>query len=161
MFIITFGNIIDDEMLFGKDAFVLPTNPKMRYGMGISDLVYRKAGIDELEAYCEKTFNVGYSENQLKNDMVPTEIRVTPGFGMKMDIIFAQSPNTMYFDIKEDQLLPLLKKTYVNVLKTIYKKGYKNVLLPSLGTGHYGFNHDDVAKMIVPLIQDFCITTHK
>ena len=76
----------------------------MVYGMWVSEVGYKKAGINELESYCESTFNCGYKDNQLKNNMKPTEIRITPGFNLGMDIIFAQSPNTIYFDIKEEEL---------------------------------------------------------
>lgn len=153
--IIVSGNIGDDSLLKGKDAFVLPTNPKMRYGAGISEVAFRKAGIDALEKYCEDTFDVGYETNQEKNDMKPTEIRITPGFGLGMDMIFAQSPNTIYFSLEENELYPLLFKTYRNVLNSIRNNGYKNVIMPSLGTGHYGFDHEVVASNIVPMINRF------
>lgn len=152
---IVVGNIVDDNLLEGKDAFVLPTNPKMRYGMGVSEVAFRKAGIEILEKYCEEKYDVGYKESQYKNDMKPTEIRITPGFGLGMDIIFAQSPNTVYFDIKESDLYPLLFKTYENILSAIVGHKYHNVIMPSLGTGHYGFNHEKVARVIVPMISKF------
>lgn len=127
----------------------------MRYGAGISEVAFRKAGIDALEKYCEDTFDVGYETNQEKNDMKPTEIRITPGFGLGMDMIFAQSPNTIYFSLEENELYPLLFKTYRNVLNSIRNNGYKNVIMPSLGTGHYGFDHEVVASNIVPMINRF------
>ena len=155
MFKIIYGNIVDDNILKGKDVFVLPTNPKMRYGMGVSEVVFKKAGIDKLEKYCEDKYNVGYNDDQLKNDMKPTEIRITPGFDLNMDIMFAQSPNSIYFDIPNDELLPLLIETYKNILKNIKLNNYKNVIMPSLGTGHYGFDHEDVAREIVPFLKEF------
>ena len=151
------GNIVDDHILDGKDALVLPTNPKMRYGMGVSEVVFKKAGIDALEKYCELKYGVGYDESQIKNDMKPTEIRSTPGFGIGRDIIFVQSPNDIYFDIKEKELFPLLIKTYRNLLDFIKDKGYKNVLMPSLGTGHYGFSHDQVVEKIIPNMRTSCL----
>lgn len=154
-FKIVVGNIVDDNLLNGKDAFVLPTNPKMRYGMGVSEVAFRKAGIEVLEKYCEEKYDVGYNESQFKNDMIPTEVRVTPGFGLGMDIIFAQSPNTVYFNIEECDLYPLLFKTYENIFSTIVEHKYHNVIMPSLGTGHYGFDHEKVAKVIVPMVSKF------
>lgn len=153
--IIVSGNIGDDSLLKEKDAFVLPTNPKMRYGAGVSEVAFRKAGIDILEKYCEDTFDVGYEISQEKNNMKPAEIRITPGFGLGMDIIFVQSPNTIYFSLEENKLYPLLFKTYRNVLNSIRDNGYKNVIMPSLGTGHYGFDHEAVASNIVPMINRF------
>ena len=156
MFHIIAGNIVDDEMLKGKDVFVLPTNPKMRYGSGVCGVAFRKAGVDKLEKYCEDKFNVGYNPDQQGNDMKPTEIRITPGFGLGMDIIFAQSVKYDYFSKSSyEDLLKILIQTFRNVLKTVKEKGYKSVLLPSLGTGIYGFKHEDVAKEVVPLIKQF------
>ena len=155
MLYIIHGNIADETILEGKDAVVLPTNPKMRYGMGVSGLLFRKAGIEELERYCEKTFDVGYLPKQKKNEMKPGEIRVTPGFGLKMDILFAQGPNDIYFALKQEDFLPLLKVTYENLLEAILNHGYRNVLLPSLGTGHYGISHLDASEVVVPLLLEF------
>lgn len=96
--IIVSCNIGDDSLLKGKDAFVLPTNPKMRYGAGISEVAFRKAGIDALEKYCEDTFDVGYETNQEKNDMKPTEIRITPGFGPRNGHnIYSKSQYYLFF----------------------------------------------------------------
>lgn len=150
------GNIVDEAILKGKDAIVLPSNPKMRYGMGVSEAIFRKAGIEALERHCEDAYGVGYEPEKRGNDMKPTEVRVTPGFGIGMDILFVQSPNDVYFDIPEADLMPLLRKTYANLLRAILKKGYRSVLLPSLGTGHYGFSHEDVAKWVVPMLDSFC-----
>lgn len=159
MFHIIAGNIVDDEILKGKDVFVLPTNPKMRYGSGVCGAAFRKAGVDKLEKYCENTFNVGYNPDQQANDMKPTEIRITPGFGLGMDIIFAQSAKYDCFSKSSyEDLLKILIQTFSNVLKTVKEKGYKSVLLPSLGTGIYGFKHEDVAREVVPLIKHFTET---
>ena len=32
---------------------------------------------------------------------------------------------------------------------------YKNVLLPSLGTGIYGYKHSDVGKMVVDTLSEY------
>ena len=37
------------------------------------------------------------------------------------------------------------------MLNLICEKHYKNILIPSLGTGDYGFEHSEVGKIINPL----------
>ena len=54
------GNIVDDEYLELADAIVLPTNPMMRCGAGVSGAIFRKAGVDALEQYIELKFGISY-----------------------------------------------------------------------------------------------------
>lgn len=149
------GNIVDDEFLKDADIIINPTNPKMRYGMGVCGAIFDKAGIDQLEKYCEKEFGVGYGNGQEVNDMKPTEIRVTPGFSIPCAIMFAQGPSTSYFDINESDMLPLLDKTYKNIFKKCLELKFKRILLPSLGTGHYGIDHKKASKILLENAKDF------
>lgn len=41
------------------------------------------------------------------------------------------------------------------MLDEIYKKGYKNILLPSLGTGDYGFLHSVIGKRITSVVDEY------
>ena len=86
------GNIVDDNILKLGNAIVLPTNPMMRCGAGVSGAIFKRAGIDRLEQYTEKAFGISYYDMTRKNEMKPTEVRVTPGFALPCDIIFAQGP---------------------------------------------------------------------
>lgn len=116
--------------------------------------IFQKAGVDELESYTERRFGISYADETRKNEMKPTEIRVTPGFNLPCDIIFAQSPNlAFYSDENIGMVHLLLYKTYENLLKFAKNHGYKNILLPSLGTGHYGFLHNNVAKDVVNILE--------
>lgn len=150
------GNIVDDNILKLGDVIVNPTNPMMRMGWGVSMAIYQKAGADELERYTEQRFGISYADETRKNEMKPTEIRVTPGFKLPCDIIFAQSPNlTFYSDENIGLAHLLLYKTYQNLLKFAKNHGYKNILLPSLGTGHYGFSHSNVAQNVVRILEEY------
>ena len=66
--------------------------------------------------------------------------------------MFAQGPKVWehndYFEAEKMLLL-----TYKNVLKVAEQKGYKSILLPSLGTGIYGFEHEKVAKLVVEFLK--------
>src|SRR5699024_8275465 len=136
------GDITSDEILKGHDAIVNATNPAMMHGGGVCGAIFDKAGTKELEAYIKENF---------KTLMRVGEVRITPGFNLGMDIIFAQGPK--YYDY--DNPLKVLQTTYLNLLNEINRNNYKNILLPSLGTGIYGFNHEEVGKMVVSTITEF------
>lgn len=150
------GNIVDDELLNKADAIVNPTNPMMKMGMGVSMAIFQKAGVDELEEYTAKTFNISYADISRANEMKETEIRLTPGFKIPCDIIFVQSPNLEHYNCADypvayDKLI----NTYKNLLDFSISNGYKTILLPSLGTGHYGFKHKDVARDVITLLKEY------
>ena len=139
---ILIGDITSDEILKGHDAIVNATNPAMMHGGGVCGAIFDKAGTKELEAYIKENF---------KTLMRVGKVRITPGFNLGMDIIFAQGPK--YYDY--DNPLKVLQTTYLNLLNEINRNNYKNILLPSLGTGIYGFNHEEVGKMVVSTITEF------
>lgn len=139
---ILIGDITSDEILKGHDAIVNATNPAMMHGGGVCGAIFDKAGTKELEAYIKENFKIL---------MRVGEVRITPGFNLGMDIIFAQGPK--YYDY--DNPLKVLQTTYLNLLNEINRNNYKNILLPSLGTGIYGFNHEEVGKMVVSTITEF------
>lgn len=87
-----------------------------------------------------------------KNEMRTTEIRVTPGFALPCDIIFAQGPKA-YEYVCFQEALDLLLKTYRNVVQTALDCGYTAILLPALGTGTYGFTHENTAEAVVRLLK--------
>lgn len=148
------GNIVDDDILKLGDAIVLPTNPMMRCGAGVSGAIFKKAGVDALERYTERAFGISYYDLSRKNEMKPAQVRVTPGFELPCDIIFAQGPKAYQYKCFDDALA-LLLRTYRNVLETAVSRGYQAILMPALGTGTYGFGHKETAEPVVNLIQDF------
>lgn len=150
--VIQHGNIVDDDILKLGDAIVLPTNPMMRCGAGVSGAIFKKAGVDQLEHYTERTFGISYYDRSRKNEMKPTEVRVTPGFALPCDIIFAQGPKAYEYEDFE-YALNLLLQTYQNIIHTAIGRGYKSILLPALGTGSYGFTHVDTAQRVMNLLK--------
>lgn len=150
--VILHGDIVNDDILKLGDAVVLPTNPMMRCGAGVSGAIFKKAGVDQLEKYTEKVFGISYYDTTRKSEMKPTEVRVTPGFALPCDIIFAQGPKAYeYEDFKDARRL--LLQTYQNILHTAIVRGYKSILLPALGTGSYGFSHEDIAECVMNLLK--------
>ena len=84
--------------------------------------------------------------------MKPTEVRVTPGFALPCDIIFAQGPKAYEYEECNDALI-LLLQTYQNVIHTAIVRGYQSILLPALGTGSYGFTHEDTAGSVMNMLK--------
>ena len=136
------GDITSNNILEGHDAIVNATNPAMMHGGGVCGAIFDKAGAKEL---------TNYIKNNFSTNMVVGEMRITPGFKIGMDIIFAQGPKYYECDFPIEEL----KKTYLNLLDTIKSNNYKNVLLPSLGTGIYGYKHSDVGKMVVDTLSEY------
>ncbi len=146
---ILIGDITSDEILKNHDCIVNPTNPAMRMGMGISGAIFKKAGVEKLENFTSRKYHITYESNA--NEMKVGEIRITPGFDLNMDILFVQGPR--FWDYNNP--LEILKMTYLNLVDELSIKPYKNILLPSLGTGEYGFSHEEVGPMLKAIITNF------
>ncbi len=152
---IIIGNIVSDEILTNHDLIINPTNPQMVAGSGVSGAIFKKAGVNELEKYTQETFEINYFYDRYKkeNIMKIGDVRITPGFNLNMDIMFVQGPKQW----EHENSLELLINTYNNMLNKIVEKGYKNVLIPSIGTGTYGFKHQDIGKRVKDLLNKFAI----
>lgn len=145
---ILIGDITSDSILKGHDLIINPTNPQM-----IAGAIFKKAGVDKLEHYTQEEYDINYFTEHYKeyNIMKTGDVRITPGFDLNMDIMFVQGPKQWEYS----NSLELLINTYQKMLDEIYKKGYKNILLPSLGTGDYGFEHSVVGKKVTSLINEY------
>lgn len=150
---IIIGDITSDEILKDHDLIINPTNPQMVAGCGVSGAIFKKAGVDLLENYAQTKYNINYFNDNynVNNIMEVGEVRITPGFGLDMDIMFVQGPKKWEFDNSEE----LLVNTYIIMLNEINKKNYKNILLPSLGTGEYGFEHRDIGNKVSNIIKEY------
>lgn len=144
------GNIVDDKFLNWCDVIVNPTNPLMKFGSGVCGAIFQKAGQQALEDCTERLYGVSFEHQE--NAMKPTEIRFTGGFALPCNILFAQSPKR--WNYPEDDAESLLLETYENALCGAAEMGYRRVLIPALGTGHYGFTHEETAKKVVDLLKE-------
>ncbi len=154
-FRIIIGDITSDEILANHDLIVNPTNPQMVAGAGVSGAIFKKAGVDILEKYTQEYFDINYfSDNyKIENIMNIGDVRITPGFNLNINIMFVQGPKQW----EHDNSIELLEKTYINMLNEIYEKHYKNILIPSIGTGDYGFEHNQVGKIVKELLNNYVI----
>jgi len=153
-FRILIGDIVSDEILKDHDLIINPTNPMMLAGSGVCGAIFKKAGVDELENYTQIQFNINrFSEDNYheENMMKVGDVRITPGFNLGMDIMFVQGPRYYEYPNPIEKLI----ETYQNLLNEIKKNNYTNILIPSLGTGIYGFKHEDVGTVVLNLLNDF------
>ena len=97
----------------------------------------------QTDEYCKNTYH-----EYMKNG----EVRITSGFKLPMDIIHVLAPKFY----EESDPINALMDCYDNLLQEIKIKGYKKVLLCSLGTGIHGYKHEDVAIPLVNLLSGFC-----
>ena len=147
------GSIVSDTILFNHDLIINPTNPQMVAGAGVSGEIFKKAGVDILENYTQSYYDIHYFSDNYKteNIMKVGDIRITPGFGLGMDIMFVQCPKSW----ECNNSTQLLFNVYDKLLKEALQKGYKNILIPSLGTGEYGFEHSKIGKEVTKIIEEF------
>ncbi len=147
------GDITDDIVLSGHDLIINPTNPQMIAGSGVSGAIFKKAGVDILEEYTQREYNINYFSDDYRYEKIMKigDVRITPGFNLNMDIMFVQGPKKW----EHENAFELLIDTYNNMLKEIENKRYKNILIPSLGTGHYGFTHEEVGSVVKKMMNDF------
>lgn len=144
------GNIVSKKLLKDHDLIINPTNPRMVYGGGVCGAIFDKAGLEELESYTQKKYNIRYDAND--NLMEVGDTRITPGFHLEMDIMFVQSPS--FYDYTPIIAKEKLLQTYKNMIEEASKNNYKNILCPSLGTGIYGFSHEFVGKDVIHLLEN-------
>lgn len=137
------GDIIENANKYNVEAIVNPANEYMEYGGGVCGVIYDKAGAEQLETYCN---------NKWKDNMKVNEVRITPGFVLCKEIIHIHPPRAY----EEEKPIEKLKDSYIELLKRIKQEKYKSVIIPSLGTGHYGYSHQEVGEIVIRLLTYFC-----
>lgn len=79
------------------------------------------------------------------------------GFAILKEIIHIYPP--IYTE--EEQPLEKLKECYLKLFDVIKQENYRSVILPSLATGFHGYLHQDVAELVIKLLNDFCNNNNK
>ena len=93
-----------------------------------------------------------YCHSKWVKDMNVNEVRITPGFALLKEIIHIYAP--IY--TQEKHPLDKLKECYLNLFYAIKQGQYTSVIIPSLATGFHGYSHEEVAKMVIELLKEFC-----
>lgn len=135
------GDIIENSK--NIEVIVNPTNRYMDYGGGVCGAIYDKVGKETIEKYCH---------NEWIKQMEVNEIRITQGFNVWKEIIHILVPR--YYEEKEP--IKKLKDSYIKLFEVIKKEKYKRVITTSLGTGFHFYPHEEVAEMVINLLNNFC-----
>lgn len=110
---------------------------------GVCGAIYENAGIKQLENYCKYKWD---------KEMEVNEVRITPGFRLIKEIIHIHPPRFY----EEEKPIEKLKESYLRLFGVIKQEKYNSVIIPSLGTGHYGYNHTEVAEIVINILKEFC-----
>ena len=128
------------------------------------DAIVNSLGVREsVKVYgsiCRSIVNAAHSQ-ELKDEIAshskdanPCKIYITKGYNLPAkNIIHIVTP---YFS-KDDQMLAL-EFVYKLALMTAYKKGWKHIAMPIIGTGANGYPHAYVLRMLTSLVQAFSET---
>ena len=135
------GDIIENST--EVEAIVNPANKYMDYGCGVCGAIYESAGVEQLETYCH---------NKWIKKMEVNEIRITTGFALLKDIIHIFAP--IY--VEEREPIEKLKESYLKLFEVIKREEYKCVIIPSIATGFHGYQHEEVAEMVIKALEEFC-----
>ena len=100
-------------------------------------------GVEQIENYCHSRW---------QEEMKTNEIRITTGFALLKDIIHIYAP--IY--TLEEEPLSKLKESYSKLFEVIRKEKYSKVIIPSVGTGFHCYRHEDVAELVIKLLETFC-----
>ncbi|MBQ3407865.1 MAG: macro domain-containing protein [Clostridia bacterium] len=100
-------------------------------------------GVEQIENYCHFRW---------QKEMNVNEIRITTGFALLKDIIHIYAP--IYNQEKEP--LNKLKESYLTLFEVVRKEKYSKVIIPSIATGFHCYRHEDVAELVINLLEIFC-----
>lgn len=125
------------------------------------DVIVNSLGVREsVKVYgsiCRSIVNAAHSSELKKEidshsaDANPGKIYITKGYSLPAkNIIHIVTP---YFS-KDDQMFAL-EFVYKLALMTAYKKGWKHIAIPVIGTGANGYPHAYVLKMLTALVRAF------
>lgn len=136
------GSIVDDELLKKVGILVCPIHHcfDFEYGKryGMCGEIFKKGGREQLEEYCKNNFS---SELQMG------EVRLIQGFNLPCKILLTKAPDSykyLSWEKAEEDLL----QTYRNILDYALNHN-ETILLPSLGTGLYGFEYERIAYSVM------------
>ena len=143
------GNISLNKLLSSYDLIVIPSSPNMKVFNGVSKIILQSVGFKKIEKYIDYKYK---SDNYMKKG----DIRITPGFNLKRDIMFVRFPiNENSNSLKE------LLNTIKEILFLINLNGYSNILITDLNLSLNGFNPKKNMKKIYEILKEFAIKKDK
>lgn len=125
------------------DAIVNAANTDLARGGGVCGLIFKAAGIKEMEEACQKLGPISVGEAAM-----------TPGFNLPSKfVIHAAGPVYRKHELKESERL--LRLTYLSSLKLAKETGMNNVAFPLISSGIYGYPKDEALKVATSVIKGF------
>jgi len=132
------GDILDAS----ADAMVLPANPKLKEGSGVSELIFKAAGRKQLSKKCDE---IGYCE--------VGSATVTLGYNLDCKcIVHAVVPKWIDGDHNEYELL---SSAYAAALGVADAVGCKSIAFPLLASGNNGFDLELALEIAIKSIDEY------
>lgn len=136
--------ILKDNIINMKvDAIVNAANTELLMGGGVCGAIFKAAGINELQAACQKIAPIKTGEAVL-----------TPGFKLNSkNIIHTAGP--VYEHSNKEKSKKLLTASYYNSLKLAVNHNFKSIAFPLISSGIYGYPATEALNIAVSTILDY------
>lgn len=137
-----FSIIRDDITRVKADAIVNTANPKPAIGAGTDNAIYTAAGKEKLLA-----------ARKLIGDIKPGDAIETAAYNL--DAKYIIHTVCIAWDIDNKTALETLKSCYKNSLDLALELNCKSIAFPLIGTGAYGFPHDEAVEIAKSVSKKF------
>ena len=137
-----FTIIRDDITRVKADAIVNTANPKPVIGAGTDNAIYTAAGKEKLLA-----------ARKLIGDIKPGDAIETAAYNL--DAKYIIHTVCIAWDIDNETALDTLKSCYKNSLVLALELNCKSIAFPLIGTGAYGFPHDEAVEVAKSVSKKF------
>ena len=137
-----FTIIRDDITRVKADAIVNTANPKPAIGAGTDNAIYTAAGKEKLLA-----------ARKLIGDIKPGDAIETAAYNL--DAKYIIHTVCIAWDIDNETALDTLKSCYKNSLDLALELNCKSIAFPLIGTGAYGFPHDEAVEIAKSVSKKF------
>ena len=137
-----FTIIRDDITRVKADAIVNTANPKPAIGAGTDNAIYTAAGKEKLLA-----------ARKLIGDIKPGDAIETAAYNL--DAKYIIHTVCIAWDIDNETALDTLKSCYKNSLDLALELNCKSIAFPLIGTGAYGFPHDEAVEIAKTVSKKF------
>jgi O-acetyl-ADP-ribose deacetylase (regulator of RNase III) len=137
-----------DITTYKVDAIVNAANPFLERGGGECGAIFRAAGADALEQECQRIM-----QERNHEPLEHGECAVTSGCNLAAKfVIHAVGPIWQGGDADEERTL---KECYGNIMRVCQEKGIKDVAIPAISTGIYGFPLQRATEIAVKTVGEF------
>lgn len=137
-----FSIIRDDITRVKADAIVNTANPKPAIGAGTDNAIYTAAGKEKLLA-----------ARKLIGDIKPGDAIETAAYNL--DAKYIIHTVCIAWDFDNEAALDTLKSCYKNSLDLALELNCKSIAFPLIGTGAYGFPHDEAVEIAKTVSKKF------